>query len=149
MKRAINQRFIDTVNYVISCNKEYNKGKIAAKLGIKPNTFSEILNKRTNVNIELILIFSEIFDVSIDFMLTGKGLMGKEKNKEEKPPDYDKLLVKNQQDLIEMLKNKIDDLDKTILELRTKNPYESTVQTGDLEFLNEKKLGEKIGKIKL
>lgn len=75
MKEAINQRFIEAVNTIISNNKEYNKKIIASKLEIKPSTFSEILNKRMNISIDALLLFSEIFNVSIEWILLGKGSM--------------------------------------------------------------------------
>lgn len=74
-KHAINQRFISSVNLVISEQKEQNKGTIAVKLNIKKAKFSEILNERMNVGIEEILIFCEAFDFNIEWLLTGKGEM--------------------------------------------------------------------------
>ncbi len=72
-KNAINQRFINSVNQVISENKTENKGTIATKLNIKKAKFSEILNLRMNVGIEEIILFCEEFNYNIEWLLTGKG----------------------------------------------------------------------------
>ncbi|PWA10935.1 hypothetical protein [Flavobacterium laiguense] len=150
MKEAINQRFIEAVNAIISCNKEYNKAKIAAKLNIKPSKFSEILNKRMNISIDSILLFSDIFVIPLDWLLMGKGSIDHSYIKEENPPDSFKELAESRKETIELLRGKVMSLEKEVLELREKINIEesinASVQRGAVESLNEPKLGEKIGK---
>lgn len=73
MKSIINQRFIDSVYFIISLNKEYNKAKIAFELNMSPSKFSEILNKRMSIGIDSIALFCEKFNVSSDWLLLGRG----------------------------------------------------------------------------
>ena len=145
MKEAINQRFIEAVNVIISTNKEYNKAKIAAKLNIKPSKFSEILSKRMNVSIDSIIVFSDIFKIPIDWLLLGKN-SAEHNYKEENPPDNYKELAESRKETIDLLKGKVVTLEKEIAELRSKNTYDPSVQRGAVEFLNEPQLREKIGK---
>lgn len=145
MKEAINQRFIESVNFILSSNKEYNKAKIAAKLNIKPSKFSEILSKRMNVSIDSVIMFSDLFNIPIDWLLLGKGSMN-QNHKEEDPPDNYKELAESRKETIDLLKGKVISLEKEIAVLRSKNAYDPSVQRGTVEFLNEPQLGEKIGK---
>jgi phage repressor protein C with HTH and peptisase S24 domain len=78
MKEAINQRFIDTVYYLIAEKKDLNKSKIASEIEIQPSKFSEILNKRMNIGIDSIVLFCEKFSISVEWLLTGKGTRTKE-----------------------------------------------------------------------
>lgn len=72
-KNAINERFINSVNQVISGNKLENKSTIATKLQIKKAKFSEILNSRMNVGIEEIILFCEEYNYNVEWLVTGKG----------------------------------------------------------------------------
>lgn len=91
-KTAINQRFIDVINFLISDKKE-NKGSIANILNIKPSKFSEILNGRMNAGIEEIIIISENFNINLEFILKGSGEMLREiATKSEKNIDVDMFL---------------------------------------------------------
>lgn len=78
MKEAINQRFIDTVYYLIEQKNGLNKSKIAKVIEIQPSKFSEILNKRMNVGIDSMILFCENFSISVEWLLTGKGSRIKE-----------------------------------------------------------------------
>lgn len=60
MKKDINQRFIKSIEYIISTKEVYNKARIASELKISLSKFSEILNKRMNVGIDLVAIFCEL-----------------------------------------------------------------------------------------
>lgn len=74
-KSAINQRFIDSVNYLLSANTDLNKAKIALCLNISNTKFSEILNKRMNVGLETLSIIVEVFRINANWLLTGQGDM--------------------------------------------------------------------------
>jgi phage repressor protein C with HTH and peptisase S24 domain len=77
MKEAINQRFIDTVFYLLKQHKDLNKSKIASEIEIQPSKFSEILNKRMNIGVDSIVLFCEKFSISVEWLLTGKGFQTK------------------------------------------------------------------------
>ena len=81
-KNTINQRFTEAVNFVLSQNKSLKKGDIADFLKLKPSTFSEILNNRSNVSAEVVANFCTEYNIDIVWLLTGKGEMLK---KEEEP----------------------------------------------------------------
>lgn len=80
---SINQRFIFSVEYIISENIVEKKKDIADILGITPSKFSEILNERMNVSAELLSIFSIKFGISVEWLLTGEGEMIKLEDKKE------------------------------------------------------------------
>lgn len=75
MKDAINERFKISVEYLISEKIAKNKSEIATAMGIKPNTFSEILNKRMSIGIQMIEPFCVKFGISVDWLITGNGPM--------------------------------------------------------------------------
>ncbi|WP_298136499.1 hypothetical protein [Flavobacterium sp.] len=115
MKKDINQRFIQSVEYVISTKEVYNKSRIASELKISPSKFSEILNKRMNVGVDMVAVFCELFGISSEWMLTGKGEMTNENVMREENIQQTKNLqelIELQRKEIERLKNEIDGLKK-------------------------------------
>lgn len=74
-KLTINQRFIDSVNLLISSKKVHLKSEIAEKLNIKKSTFSEILNLRMSISTEAIANFCDLYEINPTWLLTGKGSM--------------------------------------------------------------------------
>ena len=74
-KSTINERFIFLVNYIISEKVAKNKAEIAQILDVKPSKFSEILNKRMNVGIDMIVNICSRFGISVEWVLTGNGDM--------------------------------------------------------------------------
>lgn len=82
-KNTINQRFTEAVNFVLSQNKSLKKGDIAGFLKLKPSTFSEILNNRSNVSAEVVANFCTEYNIDIVWLLTGKGEMLKTEKTEE------------------------------------------------------------------
>lgn len=74
-KSSINIRFIETINTLLQRNKKLTKGEIASSLSIKPAKFSEILNERMNVGVELIALLAIKYKVSSNWLLTGEGEM--------------------------------------------------------------------------
>lgn len=74
-KDTINQRFIFSVNYIISEKIAPTKANIAHNLDIKTSKFSEILNKRMSVSAELLSNFSKKYGISVEWILTGEGNM--------------------------------------------------------------------------
>ncbi|EMY3483762.1 hypothetical protein FPG87_12565 [Flavobacterium psychrophilum] len=78
MKKLINTRFVEAVEFIIYSDNGDNKSKVAAVLDLKPSTFSEILKKRTNVSAELISIFCLYYNISVEWIMIGKGEMTKD-----------------------------------------------------------------------
>ena len=72
-KEAINKRFIYSVDLLISEKKVKSKSVIAKNIQIKPNTLSEILNKRMNIGLDTLALFCEEFNVSANWLLLGKN----------------------------------------------------------------------------
>lgn len=74
-KEDINIRFIEAVNRLVNDEGIPSKGIIANLLGIKPSKLSEILNKRMNIGTDLAANICDNFNVSAEWLLTGKGNM--------------------------------------------------------------------------
>jgi len=80
-KVLINNRFIEAISFILSNKIAKNKAEISNNFGISASKFSEILNNRMNAGIELYSNISEIYNISADWLLTGKGNMFKSDNK--------------------------------------------------------------------
>ena len=72
-KSAINKRFIEAVEYVLSTGKAESKGALATTLGIKSTKFSEILNGRMNIGTDLAALICSHYDISPEWLLLGSG----------------------------------------------------------------------------
>jgi len=75
MKTDINQRFIVAVQYLISEKIEPKKSEISKNLEISPSKFSEILNKRMSLGMEDASRFCQVYNISTDWLLLGRGEM--------------------------------------------------------------------------
>lgn len=74
-KLAINRRFIEAVDYLLSTGVVDSKGSLANNLGIKNTKFSEILNLRMNIGTDLAAVVCEKYNISPEWLLLGKGSM--------------------------------------------------------------------------
>ena len=74
-KTSINTRFITAINALLQHHKNLTKGEIASNLLIKPAKFSEILNERMNVGVDLVALLAIKYKVSPNWLLTGEGKM--------------------------------------------------------------------------
>lgn len=72
-KTAINRRFIEVVEYLLSTGKAESKGALAATLGIKSTKFSEILNERMNIGTDLAALICSHYDINPEWLLLGIG----------------------------------------------------------------------------
>lgn len=110
-KEAVNQRFVNLVNYVINSNMAKNKSEIAEKLAIKLNSLSEIISGRNNVNIENIIGFCENYNVNYEYVLTGRGEIYKTEFGEPRnllnPDSVIDYLILNTEKLLEHRKFKV------------------------------------------
>jgi len=78
-KNDINQRFVSAVEYLVK-NKLAKNSTIATALGIKQNTFTEILKYRSGAGSEYIANLCVLYDINPDWLLTGRGEMLREEN---------------------------------------------------------------------
>lgn len=74
-KIDINKRFILAVNALISEGIVPTKGTISDVLGVKPSKFSEILNERMNVGVDMLADLCHVYNISADWLLLGEGSM--------------------------------------------------------------------------
>lgn len=74
-KDFVNQQFIKSVNILISLGKVKNKSDLSKILGISNSTLSDILSKRQNVGIDIVLKLCDFFGISVEYQLQGKGGM--------------------------------------------------------------------------
>jgi transcriptional regulator with XRE-family HTH domain len=74
-KSLINKRFLEAINLLVSNKIAKNKAEISHNLGISASKFSEILNERMLAGVDLLAKISEIYNISPDWLLSGKGEM--------------------------------------------------------------------------
>lgn len=72
-KEEINRRFITAVTAIMVNKLISSKTGLAESLGVKPAKFSEILNGRMNVGIDMIARMCDYYDVSPDWLLLSRG----------------------------------------------------------------------------
>lgn len=72
-KEEINRRFIKAVTAIMVNKLISSKTGLAESLGVKPAKFSEILNGRMNVGIDMIARMCDFYEVSPDWLLLSRG----------------------------------------------------------------------------
>lgn len=72
-KEEINKRFIRAVTAIMVNKLISSKTGLAESLGVKPAKFSEILNGRMNVGIDMIARMCDFYEVSPDWLLLSRG----------------------------------------------------------------------------
>lgn len=72
-KEEINKRFIIAVTAIMTNKLISSKTGLAESLGVKPAKFSEILNGRMNVGIDMIAKMCDFYGVSPDWILLSRG----------------------------------------------------------------------------
>ena len=72
-KEAIDNRFIRAVIALIDAEVATTQGEIAQALGVKSAKFSEIMNGRMHVGVDMLSELSEDYLVSPEWLLTGRG----------------------------------------------------------------------------
>lgn len=72
-KDEINTRFIWAVNAVLRNKLMPSKASLAESLGVKPAKFSEILNGRMKVGVDMIAIMCDFYHISPDWILMSRG----------------------------------------------------------------------------
>lgn len=72
-KDEITARFARAVIAVIATGQCPNKAALADSLGVKPAKFSEILNGRMKVGLDMVARMCDLYNVSPDWLLMGRG----------------------------------------------------------------------------
>ncbi len=72
-KEEINRRFIRATISILAKGLVHNKAELAESLGVKPAKFSEILNGRMKVGVDMIAIMCDFYKVSPDWLLMSRG----------------------------------------------------------------------------
>lgn len=72
-KTEINNRFITAVHAVLANGLISSKTGLAESLKVKPAKFSEILNRRMNVGVDMLAILCDFYRVSPDWLLMSRG----------------------------------------------------------------------------
>lgn len=109
-RSLINSRALTAISYVIEKNN-VSKSNLAQIFQIKPAKFSEILNERMNVGIDIMAILCLQYRISAEWLLTGEGSMLKGGEAEtEAAPQEDS-------HIIDMLQAQLAEKDKQIATL--------------------------------
>ena len=71
----INQRVISAINFLIDNEKVVDKSELCNIFSIKPSKFSEIMSQRMSAGMDIIQNLCNKFNISAEWLLTGKGEM--------------------------------------------------------------------------
>ena len=114
-KYIVNQRFINCINFLIESKKVPSKSFLAKTFNISNPKFSEILNNRMNVGVDILMILVSEFNISSEWLLTGQGEMLKNIPAPEPAPQESHA---GADELVTLLRDKIALLEKnnTLLE---------------------------------
>ena len=85
-KYIVNQKFINCINFLIESKKVPSKSFLAKTFNISNPKFSEILNNRMNVGVDILMILVSEFNISSEWLLTGQGEMLKNAPTSEPAP---------------------------------------------------------------
>ena len=71
-KNEINVRFIMAINAILDKKMVNSKVDLAESLNVKPSKFSEILNGRMNVGVDMIATLCDLYRISPDWILMSR-----------------------------------------------------------------------------
>ncbi len=108
-KDIVNQRFINCINFLIESKKVPSKSFLAKTFNISNPKFSEILNNRMNVGVDILMILVSEFNISSEWLLTGQGEMLKNAPTSEPAPQESHA---GADELVTLLRDKIALLEK-------------------------------------
>lgn len=128
-KIDINKRFVFAVNALISEGIVPTKGTISDVLGVKPSKFSEILNERMNVGVDMLADLCHVYNISADWLLLGEGSMLRNEATADHIPDAGKMVSTGKEavgepsdnGLTDYLRAQNDDLRARITQLERQN----------------------------
>ena len=112
-KNSINDRFIESVNYLISNKLVVNKIDLAESLGIGNTKLSEILNKRMKAGTDLIACLCYKYSINSDWILIGRGSM----LPNEQPQQLEQAQSTDQSQIVQIFVSQLEKKDEEIKSL--------------------------------
>ncbi|WP_242398044.1 hypothetical protein [Bacteroides xylanisolvens] len=112
-KNSINDRFIKSVNYLISNKLVANKIDLAESLGIGNTKLSEILNKRMKAGTDLIACLCYKYSINSDWILIGRGSM----LPNEQPQQLEQTQSTDQSQIVQIFVSQLEKKDEEIKSL--------------------------------
>lgn len=82
MKDFVNQQFINTVEFLLASKRVKSKAELSRNLDIKPAALSDIIAGRINVGIDVVLKLCDLYEISVEYQLQGKGEIFLDKKKD-------------------------------------------------------------------
>lgn len=74
-KKQVNDRVIIAINYILKFRPDISRSILSELLEITPTSLSHILGSRMNVGVEVMTALCLRFQISADWLLTGRGNM--------------------------------------------------------------------------
>jgi transcriptional regulator with XRE-family HTH domain len=74
-KKTVNDRVIIAIKYILKLRPDLNKTTLCELLGVRFSTFSHMMNLRVNASVEMMTSLCIVFNISADWLLTGRGDM--------------------------------------------------------------------------
>ena len=153
-KDIVNQRFINCINFLIESKKVPSKSFLAKTFNISNPKFSEILNNRMNVGVDILMILVSEFNISSEWLLTGQGEMLKNAPTSEPAPqeshagsDRYTALLEDKIALLEknnaLLEDKIEDLKRRLEFAEVKDKEEMSLKIKKQRKENKTIIAEK------
>ena len=115
----VNDRVIEAINFLLKRRPDLQKTTLAELSGITKTSFSHIINKRTNANVEMMASLCLHFNISADWLLTGRGSMISETEGDTSLGQISMVMelintIKQQAEEIGQLKERISQLERDI-----------------------------------
>lgn len=74
-KNNVNDRVIEVINFLLKRRPDLQKATFAELLGVTKTSFSHIMSKRMYASVEMMASLCLRFNISADWLLTGRGSM--------------------------------------------------------------------------
>lgn len=74
-KKQVNDRVVIAINYILKFRADLTKSMLSELLGLTPTSLSHILSSRMNVGVDVMSALCLRFQISADWLLTGRGNM--------------------------------------------------------------------------
>lgn len=151
-KSSIDYRFGLSISVLINDNIANSKSEIADVMGVKPAKFSEILNGRMHVGVDMLAILSQYYHVDPDWLLTGRGESMFRKTS-ILPPRLDESEIKedhpytfeDEKEVMDQMFKEYDEREKQKTEKHTTPILLDLIQQKETKLLEQ---AEEIGKLK-
>lgn len=83
IKKQVNERVLIAINYILKLRPDISKSTMGKLLGLSPTKFSHIMGMRMFVGVEVMTSLCLRFNISADWLLTGRGNMINESEGEQ------------------------------------------------------------------